>query len=88
MPLALLAAFLPADLIDFVFELLSEPFGVWDKLRPVDFISRNQLELFFDGGPDLASRIPESFKWLARFIIFEPVIKAFQSALDISDAVR
>ena len=27
--LALLAAFLPADLIDFVFELLSEPFGVW-----------------------------------------------------------
>jgi hypothetical protein len=53
--LVLPAAFLPADLIDFVFELLSEPFGFWDKLRPVDFISRNQLELLFDGGPDLAS---------------------------------
>ena len=36
--LALLAAFLPADLIDFIFELLPEPLSVWDELRPVDLI--------------------------------------------------
>jgi hypothetical protein len=47
-------AFLPPDLIDFVFEPLSEPLGVWDELRPIDLIGSDQLEFFFDG--DLISR--------------------------------
>ena len=33
---------------------LAEPLSVWYKLRPVDLIRRNQPEVFFDGGPDLA----------------------------------
>ena len=82
-----LAALLPPDLIDFVFHSLAEPLGIWDELMPGDLVCLKHLQLFFNGGSNLAPRIPEGIKWPAGLVMFEPIVKSLHPALDLSGSI-